>query len=81
MLRNGSYSAWYRTPLREGTGIVVLNDGKITGGDGSLVYAAAHAGPAIGVRHRQCRFDADRHIRADDGILHRDRQASTKPRL
>ena len=33
MLRNGSYSAWYRTRLREGTGVVVLNDGKITGGD------------------------------------------------
>src|ERR1700674_1699373 len=25
MLRNGSYSAWFRTPQGEGTGVVVLN--------------------------------------------------------
>lgn len=42
MLRNGSYSAWYRTPLKEGTGIIVLNDGKITGGDGGLAYAGTY---------------------------------------
>jgi hypothetical protein len=42
MLRNGSYSAWYRTRLREGTGIVVLNNGKITGGDASLAYAGTY---------------------------------------
>ena len=42
MLRNGSYSAWYRTRLREGMGIVVLNDGKITGGDASLGYAGTY---------------------------------------
>ena len=42
MLRNGSYSAWYRTRLREGTGIVVLNSGRITGGDASLAYAGTY---------------------------------------
>jgi hypothetical protein len=42
MLRNGSYSAWYRTPLKEGTGIVVLHDGKITGGDGGLAYSGTY---------------------------------------
>jgi hypothetical protein len=42
MLRNGSYSAWYRTRLREGTGIVVFKDGKITGGDASLAYAGTY---------------------------------------
>jgi T3SS negative regulator,GrlR len=42
MLRNGSYSAWYRTPLKEGTGIVVLNDGKISGGDGGFAYAGTY---------------------------------------
>jgi len=42
MLRNGSYSAWYRTRLREGTGVVVLNDGKITGGDASLTYTGTY---------------------------------------
>jgi hypothetical protein len=38
MLRNGSYSAWFRTPQGEGTGIVVLNDGKMTGGDTVIAY-------------------------------------------
>ena len=38
MLRNGSYSAWFRTQRGEGTGIVELNDGKVTGGDTVLAY-------------------------------------------
>ena len=38
MLRNGSYSTWFRTPQGEGTGIVVLSDGKLTGGDTVLAY-------------------------------------------
>jgi hypothetical protein len=42
MLRNGSYSAWYKIPLKGGTGIIVLNDGKITGGDGGLAYAGTY---------------------------------------
>ena len=33
MLENGKYSAWFRTSLGEGTGIVMLQDGKLTGGD------------------------------------------------
>jgi len=50
MLRNGSYSAWYRTRLREGTGVVVLNDGKITGGDASLTYTGHTSRTAINFR-------------------------------
>jgi len=42
MLRNGSYSAWYRTQLREGTGVVVLNEGKITGSDTVLAYTGTY---------------------------------------
>jgi hypothetical protein len=42
MLRNGSYSAWFRTSLGEGMGIVTLNDGKITGGDTVLSYAGTY---------------------------------------
>ena len=42
MLRNGSYSAWFRTPQGEGTGIVVLGDGKLTGGDTMLAYAGTY---------------------------------------
>jgi T3SS negative regulator,GrlR len=42
MLRNGSYSAWFRSPQGEGTGIVVLNDGKLTGGDTVLAYTGTY---------------------------------------
>jgi hypothetical protein len=42
MLRNGSYSAWFRTPQGEGTGIVELNDGKVTGGDTVLAYTGSY---------------------------------------
>jgi hypothetical protein len=33
MLENGNYSAWFRTQQGEATGVVVLNDGRVTGGD------------------------------------------------
>jgi hypothetical protein len=50
MLRNGSYSAWFRTRhkegtgimLGEGTGVIELNDGKVTGGDTVLGYAGSY---------------------------------------
>jgi hypothetical protein len=42
MLQNGSYSAWFRTSLREGTGIVELNDGKVTGGDTVFAYSGSY---------------------------------------
>jgi hypothetical protein len=42
MLRNGSYSAWFRTSQAEGTGIVVLNDSKLTGGDTVLAYTGTY---------------------------------------
>jgi hypothetical protein len=50
MLRNGSYSAWFRTRQREkagvmqgeGTGVVELNDGKVTGGDTVLAYTGSY---------------------------------------
>jgi hypothetical protein len=43
MLRNGRYSAWFRTQRGEGTGIVELNDGKVTGGDTVLAYTGSYA--------------------------------------
>ena len=42
MLRNGSYSAWFRTQRGEGTGIVELSDGKVTGGDTVLAYTGSY---------------------------------------
>jgi len=42
MLRNGNYSAWFRTQRGEGTGIVELSDGKVTGGDTVLAYTGSY---------------------------------------
>jgi hypothetical protein len=50
MLRNGSYSAWFRTRHKigsgiiqaEGTGIIELNDGKVTGRDSILAYTGSY---------------------------------------
>ena len=50
MLRNGSYSAWFRTRQEEGTGImqgegtgvIELNDGNVTGGDTVLAYTGSY---------------------------------------
>lgn len=42
MLRNGSYFAWFRTPLRKGTGLIVFNDGKISGGDVVMDYSGSY---------------------------------------
>ena len=43
MLKNGKYAAWYRTPLKQGTGIAQLFDGSITGGDSVLSYSGSYA--------------------------------------
>lgn len=42
MIRNGKYRAWYRTPRGQGTGIVHLADGKITGGDAFFAYGGTY---------------------------------------
>src|SRR3982074_1519694 len=50
MLRNGSYSAWFSTRQKEGTGamqgegigVIELNDGKVTGGDTVLAYTGSY---------------------------------------
>ena len=33
MLKDGTYAAWYKTPLDQGTGIVHVADGRIWGRD------------------------------------------------
>ena len=42
MIRSGSYSVWFRTLLGEGTGIVELEDGKVTGGDTVFDYTGTY---------------------------------------
>ena len=42
MLANGRYSVWFRTPLGEGTGVVKLEDGNVTGRDTVIAYSGAY---------------------------------------
>ena len=42
MLRDGRYAAWFRTSLGEGTGIVDLANGKISGGDSMFTYSGSY---------------------------------------
>ncbi len=48
MLKDGTYAAWYKTPLDQGTGIVHLADGQIWGCDSLVNY------------HGSCKVDGDR---------------------
>lgn len=42
MSHDGEYSVWFRTPRGEGTGIVYLVDGRITGGDCMFTYGGSY---------------------------------------
>lgn len=42
MMKEGTYSAWFKTPKGQGTGIVELVGGKVCGGDGVLSYAGTY---------------------------------------
>jgi len=42
MQRDGEYRAWFRTPRGEGTGVVYLFDGKISGGDCFFDYSGSY---------------------------------------
>ncbi|WLB35597.1 hypothetical protein [Bradyrhizobium diazoefficiens] len=48
MLADGTYSAWFRTPLGNGTGIAHVADGKIWGCDSIMTYNGS------------CQIDGDR---------------------
>ena len=42
MHRDGRYAAWFRTPRGEGTGIVHLANGRISGGDAFFTYSGSY---------------------------------------
>jgi len=42
MLANGQYAVWFRTPLGEGTGVVMLEDGTVTGRDTVIAYTGRY---------------------------------------
>ena len=42
MLKDGTYAAWFKTPLREGAGIVHFANGRIWGGDSIISYSGSY---------------------------------------
>jgi hypothetical protein len=42
MIRSGSYSVWFKTLLGQGTGVVVLANGNVTGGDTVFGYIGTY---------------------------------------
>src|SRR5262249_55911921 len=42
MLRDGTYAAWFRTPIGHGTGIAHLAHGKIWGRDSIMTYSGSY---------------------------------------
>ncbi|MCK1713784.1 MULTISPECIES: GrlR family regulatory protein [unclassified Bradyrhizobium] len=42
MLRDGKYAAWFRTPRGQGTGVVHLTEGRISGGDSFFTYGGSY---------------------------------------
>src|SRR4051812_24657441 len=42
MLRDGKYAAWFRTPRGQGTGVVDLIGGRISGSDSFFTYGGSY---------------------------------------
>ncbi|MCP3373913.1 hypothetical protein [Bradyrhizobium cajani] len=42
MLRDGKYAAWFRTPHGQGTGVVHLAEGRISGSDSFFTYGGSY---------------------------------------
>jgi hypothetical protein len=42
MHRDGQYAVWFRTPRGEGTGVIHLANGKISGGDSFFTYSGSY---------------------------------------
>ena len=41
-MRDGKYAAWFRTPVAQGTGVVHLADGRISGSDSFFTYGGTY---------------------------------------
>ena len=60
MFKDGTYSAWYKSPLGEGTGTAHFTDGKLRGRDSILFYDGTYetAGDNLRVVMRSRRHTA-----------------------
>jgi hypothetical protein len=64
MLKDGTYAAWFKTPLDQGTGIVHLADGEIWGRDSLMTY------------HGVCTIDGERFTATVSTKRHTDGRAT-----
>ena len=64
MLKDGTYAAWYKTPLDQGTGIVHVADEQIWGCDSLMTY------------HGSCKVDGDRFTATVSTKRHTDGRAT-----
>lgn len=58
MLRDGKYAAWFRTPRGQGTGVVDLTDGRISGSDSFFTYGGSYR---VDERHFSAVLTVNRH--------------------
>lgn len=42
MLKNGRYAVWFKTSRGEGTGMITLTDGRVSGRDSVLAYSGSY---------------------------------------
>ena len=58
MLRDGKYAAWFRTSRGQGTGIVDLAEGRISGRDSFFTYSGSYR---VDERHFSAVLTVNRH--------------------
>ncbi|APO55688.1 hypothetical protein ACVIWV_005567 [Bradyrhizobium diazoefficiens] len=58
MLRDGKYAAWFRTPRGQGTGVVDLIEGRISGSDSFFTYGGSYR---VNEKHFSAVLTVNRH--------------------
>ena len=48
-IENGTYFVRFKTPLGQGGGVFTLQNGKLRGGDGAMIYVGTYNEPTPGV--------------------------------
>jgi hypothetical protein len=47
-IENGTYVVTFGTPAGQGGGVIILQDGKLRGGDGAMIYIGSYNEPQPG---------------------------------
>lgn len=56
-IENGTYIVRFKTPMAAGGGVITLQDGKLRGGDGSMVYVGSYNEAEPGVIDARIRVE------------------------